>query len=148
MCLGEAASIVILHFDDVHHPICLPHSVTVTLQQSFGLGLLPFEGKSEFPAIPQSVCYHLTDYFRWCMNCHCSARPAVSHVGSSHPLLTSPLSSICVCPHANMCTDVHFWRGFEDSSAFHVFFLLFFNPLFLLVSSWPVPFAPFSLSGK
>lgn len=125
--------------------LCLPLSITFTLQQSFGLGLLPFEGESEFPAIPQSVCYYLTDYFRWCIYCHCSARPAVSHVGSSHPLLTSLLSSICVCPHANMCTDVHFWRGFEDSfivalewavsSAFHVFSPSLFQP--------PLPFRLF-----
>lgn len=140
MCLGRQCLPLTLHYSRalVCHCWCL-------------------RGKVRFLRSPQ-VVYCLTDYFRRCMYCHCSARPAVSHVGSSHPLLTSRLSSICLRLHANMRTDVHFWRGIEDSfivasewavsSAFMCYFLLFFNPLLLLDSSWFVPFALFFLMGK
>lgn len=136
---------------------CLPLSITgITLHYSRALvsHCWCLRGKVRFVRSPQ-VVYCLTDYFRWCMYCHCSARPAVSHVGSSHPLLTSRLSSICVCLHANMRTDVHFWREIEDSFivasgwAVSSAFMCYFLPLLLLLdSSWFVPFALFFLMGK
>lgn len=78
------------------------------------------------------------------MHCHCSARPALSHVGCSHPWLTSMQFTSCECLNACVHTDffitLSWWAALlvPFIGVFPPFLSTYISGLYLLdrLSSW------------